>query len=365
MSATHPLPASVSDPAAHLPQPLHVLAWPIDPASPYTATLHEQMGPGVRVDEYSPGKLRHRYDVWHVHFPEALLNIRNPALAAFKLSVFRAMIDLVRLRGGKIVWTLHNLRAHDALHPALEARHYRLLLPRIDGVISLSPTGLAMAREKFPALSKVPAAVIPHGHYRDQYPRCTVDARRELNIDDHARVILFFGEVRPYKNVDTLVRAFRNVKTTNAVLVIAGRPKSAELGESIAQKAAEDSRVQLNLRFIQREEVANFFAVADLVVLPYRNILNSGAALLALSFNRPVLVPDLGSMGDLKNDFGADWVRTFSGNLDSVELESALAWAGQPRSGICPMPEKYRWQSIRAETVRFYRRVVSIPRRSG
>jgi beta-1,4-mannosyltransferase len=357
MSAIQPLPEPEFLP---LPEaPLRVLAWPIDPANPYTTSLYAQMGPHVHVDKFSPGELIHRYDVWHVHWPEALLNIRNPALATFKISAFLAMIDLVRLRGGKIVWTVHNLRAHDALHPVLEARFWRRLILRVDGLISLSETGLAMARERFPRLRRLPAAVIPHGHYRDLYPSCTVDARAELDIAANARVILFFGEVRGYKNVDGLLRAFRDVEASNAVLLIAGSPSDASLSKSIAKQAALDGRVRLALRFIERDRVARFFAAADLVVLPYRLILNSGSALLALSFNRPVLLPDLGSMGDLKNDFGSDWVNTFSSNLDAAELEHALDWAALPRSPICPMPEKYRWKSIRAETARLYQLVIA------
>lgn len=357
MSATQPLlePEALVRPAA----PLRVLAWPIDPGNPYTASLYAQMGPGVRVDEFSPAELVHRYDIWHVHWPEALLNIRNRALAAFKMNSFLAMIDLVRLRGGRIVWTVHNLRAHDALHPALEAGFWRRFIPRVDGLISLSETGLAMACEQFPRLRRLPAAVIPHGHYRDLYPRCTIDARAELDIPANARVILFFGGVRAYKNVDGLVRAFREVKASNALLLIAGSPTDAALSESIAKQAAPDSRVRLALEFIERDRVARFFAAADLVVLPYRHILNSGSALLALSFNRPVLVPDLGSMGDLKNDFGADWVNTFSSDIHAAELERALEWAALPRSSTCPMPEKYRWKSIRAETIDLYQTVLA------
>jgi len=194
MSAIQPL--LESEAVARTAPALRVLAWPIDPGNPYTASLYAQMGPGVHVDEFSPARLVHRYGVWHVHWPESLLNIRNAALAAFKLSSFLAMIDLVRLRGGKIVWTVHNLKAHDNLHPKLEAMFYRRFIPRVDGVISLSETGLALARERFPRLRQLPATVIPHGHYRDQYPRCEGDARAELGIPANARVMLFFGEIR-------------------------------------------------------------------------------------------------------------------------------------------------------------------------
>jgi len=361
MSATLPLPELET--LALQAAPLRVLAWPIDPRNPYTALLYEQMEPRAFVDEFSPFMLMHRYDVWHVHWPESLLNIRNPALAAFKLSTFLAMIDLVRLRGGRIVWTVHNLRAHDALHPRLEAGFWPRFIARVDGLISLSATGLRMVWERFPGLRPLPAAIIPHGHYRDLYPCCAIDAKAELGIPADARVILFFGGLRAYKNVHALVRAFRNVRDANAFLLIAGSPADAALGESLAKQATGDHRVRLALQFIERDRVESFFAAADLVVLPYRHILNSGSALLALSFNRPVLVPDLGSMGDLKADFGADWVNTFASDLDASELERALDWASCPRASICPMPERYEWNSIRSETLKLYKRVIATQHR--
>lgn len=337
---------------------MRVLAWPIDPGNPYTAALYSQMEQDVLIEAFHPGRLLHRYDVWHLHWPESLLNIRNAPLAAFKLSSFLAIIDLIRLRGGKIIWTVHNLGAHDALHPTLEGMFWRHFISRVDGVISLSKRGLILAGQKFPRLRVLPATVIPHGHYRDQYPPCRVDARAALGIPEEARVFLFFGEVREYKNVDALIRAFRNLKLSNVVLYVVGRPWSASLTETIRREAAQDRRVHLELEFIQRGQVAKYLDASNLVVLPYRQILNSGAALLALSLNRPVLVPDQGSMGDLKEDFGGDWVRTFSRDLDSGELEQALDWASLPKPSVCPIPDKYQWQNIRSETARFYREVI-------
>jgi beta-1,4-mannosyltransferase len=69
-------------------------------------------------------------------------------------------------------------------------------------------------------------------------------------------------------------------------------------------------------------------------------------------------------MGDLRNDFGNAWVQTFQGDISAMTLEAGLDWAAQSRPPICPMPEKYNWLSIRSETVRFYRRVISEKRQS-
>lgn len=359
MSSIPALANSSSEALAGSAMPLRVLAWPIDPQNPYTTSLYAEMGRNVRVEEFTMQNLRHRHDIWHVHWPEALLNIRNPALAAAKLGAFLAMIDWVRLRGGRVVWTVHNLKAHDDLHPRLERMYYRRFLRRVDGVISLSETALKMALDKFSRLRELPAAIIRHGHYRNQYAQCRPDAKSTLGIGSDQRAILFFGEIRGYKNVDLLVRAFRGVKDGRLVLLIAGRPKNAALSASVAKEAASDARVRLELAFIEPAQVSQYFGAADLVVLPYRHILNSGAALLALSFNRRVLVPDLGSMSELKADFGEQWVRTYSGEIDAAKLESALEWAGEGKLQQCPMPHDYLWETIRSQTLDFYRQVMA------
>jgi beta-1,4-mannosyltransferase len=171
--------------------------------------------------------------------------------------------------------------------------------------------------------------------------------------------------VRSYKNVEPLVRAFREITTDAAVLHIVGLPYSMALAESILREASSDDRVSVLFEFLDPEDLSDYVGAADLVVLPYREILNSGSALLALSLNRPVLVPNLGAMGELKADFGDRWVRTFEGEIDKTILESALDWAVHTRPSLCRIPEKYEWQSIGRETARFYRKVSSTTSAKG
>ena len=72
--------------------------------------------------------------------------------------------------------------------------------------------------------------------------------------------------------------------------------------------------MHLHLRSVPVEDVQAHFAAADLVVLPYRKTLNSAVALLALSFDRPVLVPNAGSMAELQREVGAEWVLIYEGS---------------------------------------------------
>lgn len=337
---------------------MRVLAWPIDNGcNPYTIRVYENMGPDVEVEPW-PGNPFKRYSVWHMHWPDGLLNVRNSLQAAFKISAMFAAADYLHRRGTRIIWTMHNLNAHEAFHPALERWFWRQFIPRIDGAISLSAAGLSLAGKQFPRLRDIPTTVIPHGHYREEYPQSPVDARKALEIPEDAKVFMFLGAVRAYKNVPALVRAFRKVTIPNAILFIAGVPSSAELAAEIRKEAALDKRVRVQFDFVKVEHVCSYFSAANLVVIPYRKVLNSGSALLALSCNRPVLVPDLGAMSELQADYGHDWVQTYSGEIDEIILEQGLRWAEQPRPAVCPVPEQYSWQDIASKTVRFYQSVV-------
>jgi beta-1,4-mannosyltransferase len=342
---------------------MRVLAWPVDNGSnPYTTLVHEDMGSNVNVDEW-PGNLLKKYSVWHMHWPDHLLNDRNLLRSMYRSAGMFAAIDYLRLRGTKIVWTMHNLHSHEAFHPSLERWFWRRFISRVDGAISLSAAGLSLAMKQFPRLREIPTAIIPHGHYRAEYPPSPVDARRELGIPEQAKVFMFFGAVRGYKNVDALVRAFRKVTVPNALLYVSGVPSTLAVAEEIMKEAALDSRVRVKFEFIRVRDVSTYLSAADLVVLPYREVLNSGSALLALSCNRPILVPHLGAMSELQADYGDEWVRTFSGQIDEHVLEKGLQWAEQPRSPVCSVPEEYNWRSIRSHTVQFYETVISQARR--
>ena len=71
-------------------------------------------------------------------------------------------------------------------------------------------------------------------------------------------------------------------------------------------------------------------------MLPFSDIMHSGSAMLALSFNRPVLVPARGSLPELQMRVGSEWVRTYDGELTAAILKDAAAWAKSRKSRIAP-----------------------------
>ena len=339
---------------------LRVLASPLGLANqPYVELLNAAVrDAGVAVDAYSAAAVASgRYAVWHLHWPELFLNEPGPAaaVAAQGLGLLTA-VARARRRGVAVVWTVHNLAAHDGLHPWLERAFWAAFTRQVDGTIALTEGGREAALERFPALRGRPAAVVPQGHYRGVHP-CTVgrdEARRRLSVDPAARVVAFFGQVRPYKGVLELIRAFRALPDPDLVLLVAGPPRTRALADELIAAAGGDPRVRLRLELVPDDEVQLPLVAADLVALPYTAVQNSSTALLALSFDRPVLVRDRGAMAELRGAVGPSWVRLVGGELTAAELDEALSWAGQPRHGGAPLGA-FSWPEVGARTVAAYR----------
>jgi beta-1,4-mannosyltransferase len=331
--------------------------------NPYNALLYGAIREqGVDVLEYSSWRLvTERWSICHIHWPESLLETGSGLRVRLSAWQHLRILDWARRRSARLVWTIHNLNPHDLVFPSVELGFWRAVLRRLDAVIALNQCSLAEAHARYAELARLPGFVIPHGHYRGVYPN-TVDretARRRLNVPAGARVMTFFGQIRAYKNIPELIAAARALTASPLVLFVCGRTskRAPGLDAVIRAAAGNDQRIRLELRHIGDDEVQLYLNAADLVVLPYQDILNSGAAILALSFDRPVLVPELGGMAELRAAVGASWVHTYRGSLDAGVLTEAMAWAvGAGRSATPPM-HSFDWPVIAAQTVGAYRAI--------
>jgi glycosyltransferase involved in cell wall biosynthesis len=150
------------------------------------------------------------------------------------------------------------------------------------------------------------ATVIPFG-INNAFPNTSLtvsEAKRRLGIREDEKTLLFFGNIVPYKGVEYLVAALRNVmaRRENYRLVIAGRPKDCEeywngIREDIRGEV-DGGRILLRAEFIPDKETEVYFKAADVLVLPYRHIYQSGVLFLGYSFGLPALAADVGSLKD-------------------------------------------------------------------
>ncbi len=364
--ATMPDRAMAGAEAARTRRPLRVCAFPKDrfkDTQPFHALLSdsvEERGEAV-LEEFSAKRcLTDRYDVVHVHHPEKFVSQRLGPRDALRFAGFFTALWTQKAKGARIVWTAHNEGPHEPGHPLLERLYWRLFLPALDGVVYLSESSRGhLARER-PRLSRLPSFVIPHGDFRGAYPN-EIDreaARRRLGYGPEHRVLTFVGNVRAYKNAGHLARTFAELPGDNLRLLIAGHVHTPALKAEIMEVAARDPRIRLIDAFVDTADMQLYLNAADLVVLPFRKILNSGSAILALSFDRPVLVPDLGSLRELQEQVGEDWVRLFRGELDPATLADALdGFLDRPRPARAPL-DALSWDEIGRATAAAYRALV-------
>jgi beta-1,4-mannosyltransferase len=351
----------VAHPAADAP--LRVLAWPglgARAKNPYTWLLCSHLAAlGVRVRDFTAARaLRGGYDVLHVHWPEKALNAESLLGKVAGAAAALALLEAAHLHGARVTWTVHNARPHESRYPRLEEWFRSAVVRRVDTVIHPSAAGQRAVEALYPELARRPHSVVPIGHFRGTYPDTVSrrDARAAFGIQDDARVVAFLGLVRPYKNVPHLIRTVRALprEAGEVVLLVGGAAHSAALAEEIREAAGGDPRVRLALEHVPDDDIQRYLRAADLVVLPFRDITNSASALLALSFDRPVLVPALGAMGELQALAGADWVRTYDEELTPDLLARALDWAVRRPPGA-PRLDALEWPEIARQTLSVYR----------
>ncbi len=129
-------------------------------------------------------------------------------------------------------------------------------------------------------------------------------AKRRLKFSEEERIILFFGRITPYKGIEYLIGAFRQlaIRHENYRLVIAGRPdRCEEYWRTIQEEIDEDirgGRILLRAHFIPDSEIEVYFKAADALVLPYKDIFQSGVLFLGHAFGLPVLAANVGSLSD-------------------------------------------------------------------
>lgn len=202
------------------------------------------------------------------------------------------------LRGVLMVHTLHNLQNHAGLHLRLERLVYGFFLRNCTHIRVYSETTKSAAIQKF-RLKPERVAVIQdlpfHFYYQNQVSQ--TDSRQQLQIAPDAFVYLFFGELKPYKGLDNLLRCFAQMAAPTDVLLIAG--KSYDTDYFAGLQKLNHPQVRWYHRFIEDAEVQVFFNAANAVVLPFVRIDHSGSADLALSFSKPVVTLQTEAMAQL------------------------------------------------------------------
>ena len=272
---------------------------------------------------------------------------------------------LLRLRGLCVVHTAHVVTPHEPMPLERPLYRFQHSLPHLTIAHS------RFDRERLVTELRCPAArvrVVPHGEYgffeQNGAGADAVEVRRELGIAAEAPVALFFGYIREYKGLDVLFDCWPAVHAAlpAARLLVAGDPVQLT-PERRDQLASEADRLDVVRRFgyVPFAEVARYVAAADVLVMPYRRISQSGALFLALALGLPVVATRVGGLPEMLED-GRDALFVEPEDPDALadalirvlgdaDLRRLLAAGGRE------VAARHSWPSIAERTEEAFRRL--------
>ncbi len=318
--------------------------------NPYTALLALGLERrNVEVIEFGWDRRSFGADIVHFHWPNEFFNLPRMRL---RIRVWKELLWLAafRAKGGHLVWTVHNVWPHD--RPKQYSLQLRAFLRLVDGVIFLNHTSRDAASTEHRALVGKNCTITPLITNDDLF---SIPANNKEYTHDRSVNLGFFGLIRPYKQLDRLIHCMKEISAAEASLAISGASFGyPHIERQLKDIALDASNIKLSFSYLTHAQLEQFADECDAVILPYRNILNSGAAIFALSRLRPVMVPDLGGMLELKRTVGDDWVFCYSGELTSGKIREFLTWLRVTPRRSPPDMSSFSPETVAATTAQFY-----------
>jgi D-inositol-3-phosphate glycosyltransferase len=271
----------------------------------------------------------------------------------FFAPAFASSVGPLRQRGTRVVLVCDNLVPHE--HRPFDSAFSSWMLRNSDGYLVMSDS---VERDLDRLKPGAPRRRVAHPLYAqfDQRRYDRASARRKLDIADREEVVLFFGYVRHYKGLDTLLSAWPAVaaQRPNARLLVAGEfYEDAAPYRELAARAGGEPGVRLLERYLPDDEVEAVFKAADVVVLPYRSATQSGVTAVAYALGVPVVTTQVGGLAETVTEgetgmivppedpeaLAAAIVRYFAMNLGPGL-----------RAGVARLQSQQSWQALARDT---------------
>lgn len=210
---------------------------------------------------------------------------------------------LYKMMGVKICWVFHNRIPHDCDQNS-QIKNMGWLADFCHYIILLSKC----SKEYLPHMRRniKKCVYIPHINYIGKYPVCKRSIRKEYQIGEDEFVFSFIGALRPYKNIEVIIQAFKKLllRDAKAKLLIAGNAGKENYVNKLRVLCDGEKNIILDAGFISNGEMEAYLRASDILTLPYNKVssMNSGAMIMAFSYERTVIVPEIAMAKDIKEE---------------------------------------------------------------
>jgi len=299
-------------------------------------------------------------DILHIHWAYPYILGDSKFMTIIKSGGFICELFLLKISGIRVIWTVHNIIDHEAKFKNIELLFNKVLARLCDNVIVHCPSAKKEVIKVY-EINGSSVAVIPHGNYLGSYENiisCS-RARERLKFDMKDIVFLHFGQIRPYKGIPELITAFEMLNNQKARLLIVGKPLNDKVAQDITNRCKNNTRINTFLGFIPDNEVQVYMNAADIVVLPYKDILTSGAVIIAMSFGKPLIATSTGCIADTLDENGSFlYLKTEGGLLKTMQRVLNIDKAKLQSMGKhnLELAQCLGWDEIGKNTYNVYRR---------
>lgn len=233
----------------------------------------------------------------HLHWLHNFFDFKDPSVLENTIEA----LSYAKQNGFEVIYTAHNISSHDSENAEHEKRYREQILSFVDHSLAHGE----LAKQRLIKEFEVPEdsiEIVPHGTYGDFYGEKIdkTQAKEKFGIPAKSTVFLFFGNIKGYKGIFNLLSRFQKLRERrdDIYLIIAGRVLDQELMPELT-KQTMDANILFRPGFVQNDEVIDYFSSADLCVLPYEQVLTSGAAMLSVTMRCPLLAPSIGILPEV------------------------------------------------------------------
>jgi len=250
--------------------------------------------------------------ILHIHWQHPLLLANNLFKTIIKSVSFIFELIILKAFRVKIVWTVHNIKNHENKHLWIEHSFTTLLARLSDAIIAHCERAKHEIRAIYRVKNDNKITVIPNGNYLDFYDNkiSRSEAREMLKLSTSDLILLYLGLIRPYKGVQDLIDVFQKLNMKHTKLIIVGKPFNEQIAKQIKNKIKDKRNIKIIPEFIPDNEIQVYMNVADVIVCPYRDILTSSGIVLAMTFRKAIVAPDIGCISEFLDKDGAFLYKT-------------------------------------------------------
>lgn len=306
----------------------------------------------------------------HLNWTENLTKKKNIKSRLRKFLVF-LRVFIIHIFGKKVCWTMHNSIPHNCEDIEYAEKFVEKWSNLVDMIVVHSTSSKVLLLEKYKCdPNKI--LFVPHGSYKTGSVDLKLKSRlmKKYDITENDLVFLFFGVISEYKNLPQLLNVYSELDTKNTKLLIAGKfDKNISEKEKnyIQETSLKNANVTLDIRFIPEEEIATIFNLSDIVVLPYdkKSMQNSGAMIMALSYGKPVIIPEFGYVYDIKDkDFIKTYIDEKEGLREAIEYacKNSVEFKELGKQAKLFAKTELSWNKIAYEIVKKYKSICNVER---